>query len=587
METAELFRKTRLRAFHFSQRWKDEESERRGAVTFWDEFFAVFGLYRRQFAQVEHPLSGRRRIDLFWPKQLLVEHKGRGLLKDAFRQALDYTNELPTKDRPKVIITCDFQSFHKYDLIDNSYKEASTIRLEELSDRIEEFGFMVGQPSVHFAPLDELNFSAAERIGQVVDALQKDHYKPTDLSELLIRLVFCMFADHTGIFEKGSFAAYLQNALNNNQNVGGALNLLFHTLNTDKPNRSATLDASLAIFPYVNGKLFERNLAPAPITDDICSTLIDVSHADWRRVSPAIFGALFQCIMDPEKRARLGEHYTSEQNILRVLRPLFLDALRDELIGLLQKTGPQKRLMLTAYRQKLKSISVLDPACGCGNFLVVAYRELRLLDISALKALQTNDDGTQQILDLAEIDSFSITSLHGFEIEDFPCKVAEVALWVIDHLMNVRASEELGRYYIRLPIDVKADIRNVDALSTDWSSIGVEGNRQLYIVGNPPFLGASVQSKSQKDALTAVFGNLSSVGDLDYVTGWFVKAAQFIKEHPSRRCALVARALLRRVSRSPFSGLRSRKYAICKFRSRTSLSNGATRHRTLLKCLLS
>lgn len=541
MIDADELQAIRARAQAFAHSWEGESSEQQGKVTFWDEFFTIFGLYRRQYATHEFMLKDRRRVDLFWAKVLLVEHKGKGLIAGAFPQALSYIPQVPRSDRPNNIVTCDFLDFFIYDRQGDEYVYRTKIPLAELTARVEEFEFMLGHKRVHFTPLDELNFKVAERLGSVFDLLQADHYVAPDLFDFMIRVVFCMFADHTGIFERGSFAMFLKDAQDNNRNIGGELNNLFAILDTEVSTRSRHTPEYLRNFPWVNGGLFERQLRPAPVTSEICNIIVEVANAEWRRVSPAIFGALFQCVMDKEKRANLGEHYTSETNILRTLRPLFLDSLHDEYLTITNRAGPQRSNLLRQFREKLASIEILDPACGCGNFLVVAYRELRMLDIAAAKELQTTAFGMQQILDTAHVGGCSIGSLHGIEIEGFPCRVAEVALWMIDHLMNVRASEELGRYYIRLPLDVTADIRQANALRVEWreAAAGTVHRPYSYIVGNPPFLGASRQSKSQKSDLKAVFGDHKGIGDIDYVTAWFVKAAKVIKG-TATRVALVA-----------------------------------------------
>jgi hypothetical protein len=538
MIEAEELQAIRARAQAFAHSWAGESSEQQGKVTFWDEFFTIFGLYRRQYAIHEFMLHNRKRVDLFWKKILLVEHKGKGLIATAFQQALDYIPQIAKVDRPAHIVTCDFEDFYIYDLNGEVYDFRLKVSLAELPSRVEDLSFMLGHKKVHFAPLDELNFAVVKRLGSVFDMLQADHYLSPDLFDFMIRLVFCMFADHTGIFERNSFATFLKAALAEDKNIGGELNSLFATLDTSVPQRSRHLAESLRIFPWVNGKLFSRQLRPAPITQDICEIIINVANADWRRVSPAIFGALFQCVMDKKKRANLGEHYTSEANILRALRPLFLDELHDELLELSNRAGPQRTNLLRQFRAKLSSISILDPACGCGNFLVVAYRELRMLDIAAAKEIQTFASGTQQILDTAQGGGCSIASMYGIEIEGFPCRVAEVALWMIDHLMNVRASEELGRYYVRLPLDVTANIRMANALLTDWGHASSD-QPYSYIVGNPPFLGAHRQTAGQKADLKAVFGEKVGIGDVDYVAGWFVKAAAVLK-NTDTKAALVA-----------------------------------------------
>lgn len=292
-------------------------------------------------------------------------------------------------------------------------------------------------------------------------------------------------------------------------------------LNTPTENRFKNLDEDLSEFPYVNGGLFEENLPVASFDKRMRKTLLECCYFDWQKISPSIFGSMFQSVLNPVLRRNLGAHYTSEKNILKVIKPLFLDDLWTEF----EKVKLNKNL-LNEFHKKLGRLKFFDPACGCGNFLVVTYRELRLLELEILKTLHREQ---QQHFDFETISRINFDQFYGIEIEEFPARIAEVAMWLIDHQMNMRLSQELGGYFVRLPLQKSGTIINADALEIEWEEI-VQKEELNFIFGNPPFIGSKLMKQEQRDQITRLFNGNSGSGVLDYVTGWYQKAAEYIND---------------------------------------------------------
>lgn len=365
-------------------------------------------------------------------------------------------------------------------------------------------------------------------MGSLHDKLKDVGYDGHTLEVYLVRLLFCLFADDTSIFEKGIFQDYLtQNTRDDGFDLGSQMAMLFQILNSPAEKRPKNLDDALAQFPYVNGKLFAENLMIPTFDRAMRQMLLDCCALDWGRISPAIFGSLFQSVMNPVERRNLGAHYTSEKNILKVIKPLFLDDLWREF----RAVQADKR-KLTAFHGKLANLRFLDPACGCGNFLIITYRELRLLEIEVIKALQKG----QQFVSVNDLVLVDVDRFCGIEYEEFPAQIAQVALWLMDHQMNMRISEEFGQYYIRLPLTKSATIVHGNALRTNWQSLlpeskeGEEPLRYSFVIGNPPFLGHHYQNAAQKEDMVTVFHKVNGAGVLDYVSAWYLKAAQLIQE---------------------------------------------------------
>jgi len=524
----------RDKAIAFSREWQDAESEQAESQSFWNDFFAVFGVPRRRIATFEEPVkklgAKKGRIDAFWKGQLVVEHKSRGQdLDRAFVQALDYFPGIADRDLPKYVLVSDFARFRLYDLDSGAHSEFA---LKDLHKHIKRFGFIAGYAPQEIKPQDPVNIKAAEQMGKLHDQLKASGYEGHDLEVLLVRLVFCMFADDTGIFSKQSFRDWLEaRTVEDGSDFGQNLALLFQVLNTPDGKRQKNLDERLAAFAYINGKLFEETLRLAAFDRKMRATLLDCCALNWGAVSPAIFGALFQSIMDEKARRNLGAHYTSEENILKLIKPLFLDDLWAEF----NKVKSNKNRLFD-FHKKLRSLVFLDPACGCGNFLVITYRELRLLELEVLRAVHSGPGS--RFLNIHQELTLDVDQFYGIEIEDFASQIAQVALWLIDHQMNLKVSEEFGMYFARIPLTTTPHIAQGNALTLDWADV-VPSERLSYILGNPPFSGSKYQSDAQRAEIGALLPGVAGAGVLDYVTGWYIKAARLVKG-TNIRCAFVS-----------------------------------------------
>jgi hypothetical protein len=512
------------RALAFSRDWAEESSERAEAQTFWNEFFAVFGLSRRRVAAFEDPVKklGRRdgRIDLFWRGMLIAEHKSRGEdLDRAHRQALDYFPGIPERDLPRYVLVSDFARIRVHDL---ETGRESELKLAELHRHVKEFAFIAGYEVQEIRPQDPVNIKAAEKMGRLHDLLKASGYTGHPLEVFLVRLLFCLFADDTGIFQPSqAFRQWIEERTSpDGSDLGSQLALFFQVLNTPQDHRAKSLDDQLDAFPYVNGRLFNEALSIASFDGKMRDTLLDCCALDWGGISPAIFGALFQSIMDEGARRNLGAHYTSEENILKLIKPLFLDDLWAEFKRVRRNQG-----RLFDFHKKLRLLKFLDPACGCGNFLVIAYRELRKLE---LEILRSSAGLAIRSLDIQRLTMIDVDQFYGIEIEEFPSQIAQVALWLTDHQMNLRVSEEFGLYFARIPLTTSPNIVNGNALRLDWATI-LPPEECSYVLGNPPFSGAMVMGGFQRADMVEVFADLPGSGVLDYVACWYWKAAKYVQ----------------------------------------------------------
>ncbi|OYQ37210.1 SAM-dependent methyltransferase [Flavobacterium cyanobacteriorum] len=521
------------RALKFSKEWADTSNEEADAKPFLVEFFNVFGITSKRVSTFEHRVKKLDDkdgyIDLLWKGTILIEMKSRGKnLDKAYGQAIDYTHGLKEHELPKYILISDFENFRLHDL-----EETKTIefKLNDLVNNVQHFGYLLGYQKKVYKEQDPANIKAAELMGKLHDRLEEIGYSGHPLEVYLVRLLFCLFAEDTTIFEKQQFQEYIeQRTIIDGSDLAAKLQELFQVLNTPKDKRFKNLDEQLAAFPYVNGKLFEEMLPTASFDSKMRQALLDCCYIDWSKISPAIFGSMFQSVMNPKERRNLGAHYTSETNILKLIKPLFLDELRKE-FDASRASAPKLR----EFHKKLSTLKFLDPACGCGNFLVITYRELRLLEFEVLKAL--NKSG-QTFLDVSQILWINVDQFSGIEYEEFPARIAEVAMWLIDHQMNMLVSSEFGQYFIRLPLKKSANIAHADALETDWENV-VSKNELSYIIGNPPFIGSKIMKQSQRDQIVKEFDNADGSGVLDYVTGWYIKAAKYI-QHTKIKVAFVS-----------------------------------------------
>lgn len=522
----------KARAAAFANRWRDASREEADAQEFEIDFLNVFGVTRRKVATFEkkvRKLDGKNGyVDLFWPGTLAVEMKSRGKdLDKAYEQAREYLEAFPQHELPRGVLICDFERFHFYDLDANAAKTEFTI--DELPSRVELFAYLAGYQKRVYREQDPANFAAAEAMGRLHDRLKEIGYEGRELEIYLARLMFCMFADDAAIFDKDDFLYYLRDrTAEDGSDLAAKLDEFFYVLNTPSEKRLRNLDERLAAFPYVNGGLFAERLSPAAFDAASRQILLECCELDWGQISPSIFGALFQCAMDPTARRNLGAHYTSEKNILKALHPLFLDDLRAELDKIKGgKVGRTQRL--NAFCDKLASIKILDPACGCGNFLVVAYRELRLLELEALQEIMRDrTERGERFLDAASLCRVNVDQFFGIEIEEFPAQIAKVALWLTDHQMNLKVRDAFGEYMARIPLTTAPTVVCANALRLDWREV-VSPSELTYIVGNPPFVGARMASPEQKAELLDVFAGTKNAGNLDYVTCWHRKAAEFIQ----------------------------------------------------------
>ncbi|MEM8522038.1 DNA methyltransferase [Flavobacterium sp. PL12] len=558
------------RALGFSKEWKDTINEEADAKSFLDAFFDVFGITRKKIGTFEHRVKklsdADGYIDLLWKGTILVEMKSRGKnLDKAFQQAIDYTHGLKQNELPKYVLVCDFHIFRLYDTEDQTTVQFT---LDELVQNVQSFGYLLGYQKKTFKEQDPANIKAAELMGKLHDRLEEIGYEGHPLEVYLVRLLFCLFAEDTTIFNKQQLQDFIENrTAEDGSDLASKMQELFQVLNTPKDKRFKNLDEQLNDFPYVNGKLFEEILPMASFDSKMRKALLDCCYIDWSKISPAIFGSMFQSVMNPKERRNLGAHYTSESNILKLIKPLFLDELWEEFENI--KGNKNK---LPEFHKKLSKLKFLDPACGCGNFLVITYRELRLLELEVLRATYKSGQG---VLDISDIIWLDVDMMYGIEYEEFPARIAEVAMWLIDHQMNMLISNEFGQYFARLPLKKSAKIVHGNALRVDWNSLDdkrtmdisadvtnifevneIKENYEVlniyskkvhinpinqnptsssnlskydYIIGNPPFIGKKEQNSCQKSDVEIIFKGIKGSGVMDYVACWYVKAAQLIQ----------------------------------------------------------
>jgi hypothetical protein len=519
------------RALNFSKEWADTSNEEADAKPFLVEFFNVFGISSKRVSTFEHRVKKLDEkdgyIDLLWKGTILIEMKSRGKNLDrAYQQAKDYTHGLKQHELPKYILISDFENLRLYDLEEDKTVE---FKLSDLVNNVQHFGYILGYQKKVYKEQDPANIKAAELMGKLHDRLEEIGYTGHPLEVYLVRILFLLFAEDTTIFNKQQFQEFLEQRTNEDgSDLASKLQELFQVLNTPRENRFKNIDEQLADFPYVNGKLFEENLPTASFDSKMRHALLDCCYIDWSKISPAIFGSMFQSVMNPKERRNLGAHYTSETNILKLIKPLFLDDLWKEFESIKDaSTGStQGKYKLSEFHKKLSTLKFLDPACGCGNFLVITYRELRLLELEVLRATYKSGQG---VLDVRAIMLLDVDMMYGIEYEEFPARIAEVAMWLIDHQMNMLISNEFGQYFARLPLKKSAKIVHGNALRIDWETV-ISKTELSYILGNPPFIGKHLFTPSQQEDMAIVMKEISSGGLLDYVAAWYVLASKYVYE---------------------------------------------------------
>ncbi len=527
--------KIRKRAADFSREWSTATSEQSQRQPFWDAFYEIFGLQRRYVAVYEQAAKklstgGRGWIDMLQPGEMAVEHKSRGLDLDAAMEQLeDYVARLKPADMPWLLIACDFGRF---EWRNHDTGEAGQFALDELVDNLDLFWWLAGGETPQEAGLPEIdaNLQATELLAELHDELKKSGYPEHDMREWLTRILFCLFADDAEVWDRRLFETFIESrTAEDGSDLGPQVNYVFQILNTPVDKRSTNLPEDLSGLTYVNGDLFESQLSVPSCNEAVRDALRRASRYNWSKVSPAIFGSLFQNVMEPAERRQLGAHYTTEDNILRTIRPLFLDDLEAELER--ATTLP----MIQRFKNKLGRLTFFDPACGCGNFLVIAYREIRRLETKAIRrsAARSRETTGQRVVALDLLCNVTVDQFYGIEIEEFPARIARTALYLADHLANREVSAEFGEHYVRFPIPSAPHILIGNALRVDWNEL-LPAEDADYVFGNPPFSGHALMGQNprmKEDRAIAFAGVTHSerrVGRLDYVAAWYAKAIPFM-----------------------------------------------------------
>jgi hypothetical protein len=543
----------RKRLSAFAKQQQGKTNERSQAQTFWLRFYECFGIRAESatiYEQSVKKISGAQGfIDSFIPGKLIIEHKSAGKdLDAAFDQASDYFIALQEAERPRYIITSDFARIRLYDLqAGGGYHQC---KLADLPKKADWFMFLVEGEIIDIAEESEADRSAAYTIGKLHEALLRANFKGRNLEVFLTRLLFCLFADDTGIFgENGIFRKLMEATRKDGSDIGRVLAELFQILNTPEDERQRNLDEDLARFAYINGKLFEENTRIPSFDSELRAQLIECAKLDWSGISPAIFGAMFQGVLEEHNpdgadsstrkasRRELGAHYTSERNILRVINPLCMDDLRAELA----KVKRNKKL-LQAFYDKLPTLTFFDPACGCGNFLVIGFRELRQVEMDTIEAMSDaglTNAGRGGLLDVSTLCRVKVNQFYGIEIDESAAHIARVAMWITDHQMNLEAAERFGTTRPTVPLMDSPTIVCDNSLRLNWRDV-LPPAESSFVLGNPPFVGYSYQTKEQKADLEIVFNGVKGAGVLDYVAAWYLKAADYIQANPNIEVAFVS-----------------------------------------------
>ena len=550
----------------FWQKYKEGQNEIQITQKFWLNLLrTVYGVENvEEFIDFEAKVrvDGKsKRIDGLIPStKVLIEQKKRGIALDhkinqsdnleltPYEQAKRYADHLPNKSRPNWIVTCNFDEFHIHDLNSENPERYETVRLEDLPNEYHRMKFLQDISSTHIYKEIEVSRKAGKLIGDIYTELEKqygghmDDRQKHELNVLCVRLVFCLYAEDAGIFDKNQFGDYLRDFPT--EMLHYKLKDLFIALGSS--NREGPfIDPKAKKFKYVNGGLFsDTTLNVPPITPEVKDLLIGEASdkLDWGGISPTIFGALFESTLNPQTRHDGGMHYTSIENIHKVIDPLFLDDLKDELEDILcTGTAKQRRRKLVDYQEKLAKVNCLDPACGSGNFLTETYLSLRRLENRALKEIYRDGPLMGGLLNPIRV---NISQFYGIEINDFAVSVAKTAMWIAEYQMREETGEIVKLEDDFLPLKSYANIHQGNALRTDWQQI-VKPEDLAYIIGNPPFLGYANQNTAQKEDLLSVFvdekgKSYKNTGKIDYVAGWYMKSALMMQANPKVQTALVS-----------------------------------------------
>ena len=564
----------RTRVAQFAHDYRDAAREQSESIGFWTAFLRCFGIEvpHQHDIKFEHGVrkasGGMGRIDVFQPAitsgnhprdGFLIEQKSEGRVitpagrsrSNAEEQAYDYLEggDIPPHQMPRWLITSDFKTIQ---ITDRSKPVAATGRTitcptVDLPEHIDDFLWLTGRDveGLVAADQEEASVAAARLMASLyttmtgdsdvdddtgedgavgaVDAADEDE-RASEISILLTRVLFCLFADDANIvrWPPGAFKSLIAHrTYEDGSNLGAQLSALFDTLNRPTERRSPHLDEALAAFPYVNGDLFNKRMGIESFTSNMRQALLDACDFDWSRISPAVFGSMFQTVKSRAARHSDGEHYTTEENILKTLRPLFLDDLRKRI------NAATSARQLEAIHDEMAAMRFVDPACGCGNFLVVAYREIRALELDLLVRLrERRGEADQPLLDASALLNVTLDQFTGIELHWWPAKIAQVAMFLVDHQANRRMERRLGGIPDRLPLRIAANIRHTNAITGDWYSLLPGPEHTTYVFGNPPFVGYDDRTDDQRRELHTVWGT-KSIGRLDYVTAWHAKAIDY------------------------------------------------------------
>ncbi|MEN2316341.1 DNA methyltransferase [Lacticaseibacillus paracasei] len=555
------------RALTFQKNWlplveQGHVTERQHDREFMADFYEVFGISRsvsRVGYEWRVKIDGHnKRIDSLLPKLLIIEMESQGVKiinnpNAGYEQAARYAYALNDANKPKYILACDFEHFY---LRDPATKDVWTTTLQDFVKDIDEFSFLLGYEQKLQEDKAVVNAKAAGKISTIYRHILDVGVQPNAASLLMTRIVFCLFADDTSIFERnGVFQELLENTAEDGSDLLSKLTVLFRQLNTSDHDWIGQKRE----FGYINGGLFALDIAKfttdlgLTFNANVRQSLIDASHQDWSVISPVIFGSMFEGALDPEKRHDLGAHFTSEKNILKVIDSLFMNGLRDEFENARHTAyaGGARTKALNRLHSKILGLKFLDPACGSGNFLIVAYRELRRLEHEILDVIMKDEyqRGVQMPYDFVSTNiKVEVNQFYGIEIQPYAVSIARVGMWLMDHLMNVEASELFGELVRRIPLHAGANIIQADALKVDWLEVfnqsdtlhRLELDDVDYILGNPPFIGQTLMSKSQKQELKDAVPYVNKIGKVDFVAGWYFKTADLMIRNNAIKAALVS-----------------------------------------------
>lgn len=533
----------RSRCAQFVVEWRGSEGdERQEGQSFVRDLLQAFGITDTRAALYEKRANrsttgNQGYIDALVPGLLIIELKSKGRsLGIAEQQALDYMNALTDAEQPRYVLTSDFARFRLLDMLAPVGKDTIEFSLEELPRNAEALAFLAGYQTRAFGSEQQeaASIKAARIMADLFESLEGSGYNDHESSVFLVRTLFALYADDAGMWERDLFTDFVENRTSaDGSDLGAQLTLLFQVMN--QRERASTLDDTIRRFPYVNGGVFEEPLSIPSFDRAMRQKLLAACAFNWSAISPAIFGSLFQAVKSAEARRELGEHYTTETNILKTLGPLFLDELRQRLEDAHDSVPELKRL-----RSDLGEIRFLDPACGSGNFIIVAYRELRRIELDILLRLQALGDQSVSSTLLFDRNDLAVRLEHmaGIEIEEWPARIAQTALRLVDHQANMEMQLALGNAPLSLPLDNLSVIHVGNALTTDWAE-KMPASDWLYIAGNPPFLGHATRTPEQADELRSVWSR-NNIGRLDYVTGWYKKAIDHLKDSPGSRFAFVS-----------------------------------------------